>query len=136
MPIGSTSTKVRLAFQLRFTNDILSETKIGENVTLAHTYAALLQAGEVASQSNDTADMDAAITSLGMTKCAAEDQRFLEFNDAHEIIQGDERVGVQYRWYDTSKAFSVRPDKNVYLIRHTKAGAIIEETEIRFLDRT
>ena len=32
-------------------------------MTLAHTYAALLQAGEVASQSNDTADMDAAITS-------------------------------------------------------------------------
>ena len=29
-----------------------------------------------------------------MTKCAAEDQRFLEFNDAHEIIQGDERVAV------------------------------------------
>lgn len=127
---------MRLAFHQTFTNDILSETDLGNNVTLAHIYASLLEAGEVASQSNNTADMDAAITSLGMTKCAAEDQRFLEFNDAHEIIQGDERVGVQYRWYDTSKAFSIRPDKNVYLIRHTKAGAIIAETEIRFLDRT
>ena len=105
-------------------------------MTLAHIYAALLEAGKVASQSNDTADIDAAITALGMTKCAAEDQRFLEFHDAHEIIQADERVSVQYRWYDTSKAFSIRPDKNVYLIRHTKAGAIIAETEIRFLDRT
>lgn len=103
---------------------------------LANIYTALIEAGKIASQSNETVEMDTAITALGMTKCKAEDQRFLEFNDANEIIQGDERVCVQYRWYDTSKAFSIRPDKNVYLIRHTKAETIVAETEIRFLDRT
>lgn len=76
-----------------------------------------------------------AISYAGMTKCQAEDAKFLEFNSADEIVNGDERLLIQYRWYDTSKAFSIRPDMNVYLVRHTKGSEIIEEQEIRFLDK-
>lgn len=104
--------------------------------TPADAYRDIVAAGEEAAASNDCAPVLKAISEAGMTDCAAEDDRFTEFNTAFELVVGDERLLVQYRWYDTSKTFSIQPDMNVYLLRHTGAGGLINEKEIRFLDKT
>jgi hypothetical protein len=104
--------------------------------TPADAYQAIVAAGRDARASNDCAPVSQAISEARMSACAAEDAKFTEFNDAFELVVGDERLLVQYRWYDTSKAFSIRPDMNVYLLRHTGAGRVISEEEIRFLDKT
>ncbi|WJS84163.1 hypothetical protein [Paracoccus sp. TOH] len=99
-------------------------------------YRAILAAGREASVSKDCAPVLRAISEASMSACAAEDDKFTEFNDAFELVVGDERLLVQYRWYDTSKAFSIQPDMNVYRLKHTRAGTLIAEDEIRFLDKT
>ena len=104
--------------------------------TLADAYQAILAAGRKAGASNDCAPVWRAISEARMSACAAEDDKFTEFNNASELVVGDERLLVQYRWYDTSKAFSIQPDMNVYRLRHTRAGRVIAEEEIRFLDKT
>lgn len=103
--------------------------------SLAEVYQAILAAGREAAEMKDCAPVSRAISAAGMSACAAEDTKFTEFNDAFEIVFGDERLLVQYRWYDTSKVFSIQPDMNVYLLRHTNAGKVIAEKEIRFLDK-
>lgn len=104
--------------------------------TPAEAYQTILAAGREAGASNDCAPVLRAISETRMSACAAEDSKFTEFNQAHELVVGDERLLVQYRWYDTSKTFSIQPDMNVYLLRHTGAGKVIAEEEIRFLDKT
>ena len=99
-------------------------------------YNAIMAAGTDASASNDWAPMQRAISEANMTACAAENDRFTDFNDAFELITGDERLFIQYRWYDTSKTFSVRPDMNIYRLRHMRNDKIVAEDEIRFLDKT
>jgi hypothetical protein len=103
---------------------------------LADAYQAIVAAGKKADVLKDRQPVSQAISEAGMTACAAEDAKFTEFNDAFELVVDDERLLVQYRWYDTSKTFSIQPDMNVYLLRHTVAGRIIAEEEIRFLDKT
>ena len=104
--------------------------------TPADAYLAILAAGREAGDLKDCAPISSAITEANMSVCAAEDEKFTEFNDAFELFSGDERLFIQYRWYDTSKAFSIQPDMNVYRVRHTRAGKVVAEEDIRFLDKT
>jgi hypothetical protein len=99
-------------------------------------YAELIVAANQSASSNEIESLNRVISGLGMMECEAEDYKFKEINTAYELVYGDERVFVQYRWYDTSKAFSIRPDMNVYLFRHIKDSKVIAEDEIRFLDRS
>lgn len=104
--------------------------------TPADAYLAILTAGREADTLRDCAPISRAITKAKMSICVAEDDKFTEFNNAFELISGDERLLIQYRWYDTSKTFSIQPDMNVYRLRHTRAGNVVAEDEIRFLDKT
>lgn len=105
-------------------------------MTPANAYEIVLAAGRKADALNDRGPVSRAISEINASACAAEDRKFREFNEAFELVVGDERLFIQYRWYDTSKTFSVQPDMNVYLLRHTRAGTIVSEEEIRFLDKT
>jgi hypothetical protein len=102
---------------------------------LAEIYTAIVAAGREADAANSCAPVDHAISTAGMSACAAEDDKFIPFNDAHELIVGDERLFIQYRWYDTSKTFSIQPDMNVYRLLYTRGGRVVAEEEIRFLDK-
>ena len=104
--------------------------------TPAEAYQAIVAAGQEAGASNDCAPVLRAISGAKMSTCVAEDAKFTEFNEAYELVDGGERLFVQYRWYDTSKTFSIEPDMNVFLLRHTSAGRVLAEEEIRFLDKT
>jgi len=101
----------------------------------ADLYELLLKAGNAASSSLDRSPVDDMIQKLGMTACPGEDPKFLGPDSAFELVDEDERLLVQYRWYDTSKAFSVRPDMNVFLMRHVSGDTLIAQDEFRFLDR-
>jgi hypothetical protein len=101
-----------------------------------NTYQAILDAGLEAAALNDRAPLSRAISDAKMSTCPAEDPKFVDLNEAFELIVEAERLLVQYRWYDTSKTFSIQPDMNVYRVRLTHAGTIVAEKEIRFLDKT
>lgn len=98
-------------------------------------YELLLRAASDSSAVNDVQILDSAIQNSGMTKIAAEDDRFVEMNTAYEARDGEERLFVQYRYYDTSGPFSIQPDMNVYLFRHTSGSKVISEKQIKFLDK-
>lgn len=103
---------------------------------LINTYQAILEAGLEAEAQNNRAPLSRAISDAKMSACPAEDPKFVDFNEAFELIVEAERLFVQYRWYDTSKTFSIQPAMNVYQVRLTHAGTIVYEKEIRFLDKT
>ncbi len=98
-------------------------------------YELLLSAASDSSAENDVQILDAAIHNSGMTKIAAEDDRFVEMNTAYEARYGEERLFIQYRYYDTSGPFSNQPDMNVYLFRHPRGSKVISEKQIKFLDK-
>jgi len=70
---------------------------------------------------------------LGFQKVDATDHKF---HDGYLRTEGYDSVLVQYRYYDTSKAFSIRPDMNVFLVRLLAEEAAAKEEEIRFLDES
>jgi len=102
---------------------------------ITDAYNSLMKAADVSCDVEDIKPLNAAINAAGMTRCKAEDERFVDYNMALELRDGDERLLVQYRSYDTSKTFSIRPDMNVYLIRHSKGSEIVNEKQIKFLDQ-
>ncbi|WP_312946509.1 hypothetical protein [Agrobacterium sp.] len=86
-----------------------------------------------ADNNGDTKPIDDFIASYGFSKCPAEDDRYMW---GHERVDGEYRILIQYRFYDTSKAFSIQPDMNVYLLKLSKDGQIIKEDFAKFLDRS
>lgn len=101
---------------------------------LSEAYQTLLHAASISSNQSSSTTLNSAIKKLGMTKCRAVDPKFIAFNDAYELNSGNERLYIQYRYYDTSGPFSLQPDMNVYLIRHSLSGQLISEKEIKYLD--
>lgn len=81
----------------------------------------------------DTKPIDDFIASYGFLKCPAEDDRYMW---GHERVDGEYRILIQYRFYDTSKAFSIQPDMNVYLLKLSKGGQILKEDFAKFLDKS
>ena len=69
----------------------------------------------------------------GLVSCATDDPKFSE---AWYKQTQDTRILVQYRYYDTSKALSVRPDMNVYLVKHENLSGTVQSREVRFLDKS
>lgn len=102
---------------------------------ITNAYNSLMKAADLSFDAEDTKQLNAAIHAAGMTSCKAEDERFVDYDMAHELRDGDERLFVQYRSYDTSRTFSIRPDMNVYLIRHTIGSQVVNEKQIKFLDQ-
>ena len=68
----------------------------------------------------------------GFQAVPPEDDKFMEA--WYKVVEG-KRIVVQYRWYDTSKTFSIRPDMNVYSVKSTDTNGEISRKEIRFLDK-
>lgn len=99
-------------------------------------YAKLIAAANIAANTNEIGPINLVISDAQLSECEAEDYKFKDINIAYELVHENERVLVQYRWYDTSKAFSIRPDMNIYLFRHTQGDSLIAEHEIRFLDKS
>ena len=102
---------------------------------LNNLYELLLRAASESSKANDVQILDAIIRDSGMARTAAEDDRFIEMNTAYESRDGEERLFVQYRYYETSVPFSNQPDMNVYLFRHTSGVEVISEEQVKFLDK-
>ena len=105
-------------------------------MSLNAIYSKLIAAANLAANANEIGPINLAISDVQMNKCEAEDYKFQDINTAYELVYEYERVLVQYRWYDTSKAFSIRPDMNIYLFRHTLGDSLLAEQEIRFLDKS
>jgi hypothetical protein len=99
-------------------------------------YTDILNVIEEASRTQDTNIINSALINMGMRECQPEDDRFLDFSPAYEIVDGDERILLQYRWYDASKTFQIKPDVNVYLVRQSKGGIISAEKELKFPDKS
>jgi len=71
------------------------------------------------------------IQELGFNEVAATDHKF---ERGYIRNDGYNSVYVQYRYYDTSKAFSIQPDMNVFLVKHLSNVSVLEHEEVRFLD--
>ena len=68
---------------------------------------------------------------LGFQKVEATDHKF---HEGYLRTEGYDSVFVQYRYYDTSKAFSMRPDMNVFLVKLLGQQGTLKEEQIKFLD--
>ncbi|TCA66480.1 hypothetical protein [Rhizobium leguminosarum] len=86
-----------------------------------------------ASGRQDTAVMDQFVTAHGLTACPPEDDRFMW---AHHLVSPGERLLLQYRYYDTSQAFSIGPDKNIYLLKLELSGQVVARETVDFLDKS
>lgn len=103
---------------------------------LSDYFSKLMAAARLSADSNDSEPITSILSVFQMSECEAEDYKFKEINSAYELVEQDERLLVQYRWYDTSKPFSIGPDMNIYMLRHTKGDKIIVENEVKFLDKS
>lgn len=86
-----------------------------------------------ASRLQDTAIIDEFVKARGLKECPPEDDRFMW---AYELAVPGERLFLQYRYYDTSQAFSPGPDKNIYLLKFMLNGQVVAQETIDFLDRS
>lgn len=68
---------------------------------------------------------------LGCNEAAAADRKF---ERGYIRNDGYNSVYVQCRYYDTSKAFSIHPDMNVFFVKHLSKDSVLEHGEVRFLD--
>ena len=96
-------------------------------------YDALLSAIRHAALAADVTIVDGLIVDHGLTQVAPVDAKFMT---AHAVSDGTRTVLIQYRYYDTSQAFSVQPDMNVYLLKLLRSVEIEQQEEIRFLDKS
>lgn len=101
-------------------------------------YEDVLAIIKAASHEADTSAVLRQLDELGFQKVAATNAKF---HEGYLRTEGYDSVFVQYRYYDTSKAFSIRPDMNVFLVKllsqySTLKESTLKEEEIRFLDKT
>lgn len=94
-------------------------------------YEDVLAIVKVAASEADTAAVFRQLDELGFQKVSPTDPKF---QDGYLRTEGYDKVFVQYRFYDTSKTFSIRPDMNVFLVKLLGPNSTLKEEEIRFLD--
>ncbi len=96
-------------------------------------YEDVLAIVNAAASEADAAAVFPKLAELGFQKVDATDHKF---HEGYLRTDGYDSVFVQYRYYDTSKAFSIRPDMNVFLIKLLGRQDILKEEQIKFLDET
>jgi len=96
-------------------------------------YEDVLAMIKAATDEADVAAILRQLHELGFQKVDATDAKF---HEGYLRTEGYDSVFVKYRYYDTSKAFSIRPDMNVFLVRLLSQDATLKENELSFLDKT
>lgn len=100
---------------------------------LAPIYGFAVEAMVEASRLQDTAVIDQFVKARGLKECPPEDDRFMW---AYQLAVPGERLFLQYRYYDTSQAFSLGPDKNIYLLKLIVNGQVVAHETTDFLDKS
>ncbi|MBY5608746.1 hypothetical protein [Rhizobium leguminosarum] len=101
-------------------------------MNITEIYDLCVQFVEDAERKQDTDVVREFLTKHSFRECPTEDEKF---DQGHDREIGPDRVFVQYRSYDTSQAFSIRPDMNIYLLKLVRNGVVISRQEVRFLDQ-
>ncbi|MGO8174237.1 hypothetical protein ACC764_27570 [Rhizobium ruizarguesonis] len=99
---------------------------------ISEIYDLCVQSVEEAERKQDNDIVREFLTKHSFSECPPKDEKFAHGHD-REI--GPDRVFVQYRSYDTSQAFSIRPDMNVYLLKLVRNGVVVSQEEVKFLDQ-
>ncbi|WP_107496295.1 hypothetical protein [Thalassobius sp. I31.1] len=94
-------------------------------------YEDVLAIVKSAASEADAAAVFPKLNGLGFQEANATDHKF---HEGYIRTDGYDTVFVQYRYYDTSKAFSIRPDMNVFLIKLLGQQGTLKEKQIKFLD--
>ncbi|MDX0829115.1 hypothetical protein GOD82_04210 [Sinorhizobium medicae] len=102
-------------------------------VLLQSVYELALIALREAQSQSDTKVVDGFLASHGFAETTPVDDKFMS---AYFLSDADESVLLQYRYYDTSQAFSIRPDMNVYLLKFSASQKVIAEETVKFLDKS
>lgn len=103
---------------------------------LEEAFELIAKAIEVSEQQRSSSHAEATAVSCGLVKCLEPEEGKPNFSPrwGWEKQIGSRTIYYQWRFYDQSKPFSIRPDMNIITVELREDGKIVRHAEGRFED--
>ena len=103
-----------------------------EDSAMKDVFEGLKEAMKEANDHQETDILFARANELGLIETPPVGDKMMR---ALVLANGNKSVRLEHRWYDGSKAFSIRPDVNIFELSLWDGESCVVKSEIRFPDK-